>query len=48
MPLIIKCFKCGSDCTIKKIQDDKRGFIFEYDCKQCNLTMLEEIPKRYW
>lgn len=46
MPIIIKCWKCGSDCTIKKIEEIARAFIFEYECKECKTTNLEEIPKR--
>ncbi len=48
MPLMIKCRECGEEHEVEKMEEERKGFIFEYSCKNKNLKVLEEIPKRSW
>lgn len=49
MSLKIVCETCGSECFIKQIQDERKGFLLVYDCPKCNKINKEEwIEKVSW
>lgn len=48
MPLRMYCERCGSPVLVKRMQEHRKEFVFEYDCAKCALTIRETIEKMEW